>query len=784
MRKFIFILAVTAVAAASCAREPFEAVVPALETVRFHISSEDTKAFLTSDYKISWEAGKDKVSIFAKTDNCPFSVTTNGESFWVEGTLSSQQSNYYALYPYDPNATNSTGFLTTTIPSEQKAIRDQFSNILAVAGTKTDELHFQNCVTLVEADLQTDGVRSISFRGNDGELIAGTVRIAVSVKDDTAPVTTVIKGYKEVSISDGGAVLPKGKYYLAVIPQVFRRGVTVTLKGDAGEAVKFTTNSVEAGRSKRLRTGALDMVLSGADESFCLYYDDGEQSGSIAPGQERTLIYSYSGRTCINYSVKSASGFTREISGEGISGGFDASSGSVNLLPVAGNGGTNANNARLLAAAVRGSENSPVDLSTDNNNTLGAGLSGVNTANCYIVRAPGWYSLPLVYGNAIKGGKTNSAAYTASGSGATVLPVLVNGSGAPITGPYINGAASARLEWQDALGLVADEVKLSGNRIIFRIPQATIREGNAVLSALDASGTVLWSWHIWVTGATDSELQPVTVTNKDGNSYSFMRLNLGWVTPYSAGISYPSRSTKVKLTENGSGKVIEFTLLQTGGELPANELGNCPFFQWGRKDPFVSGDGTIVTDDSGNFRKKTWYTSSRRDTTGTRAALLGNGFAAFIKNPSVYNVSSGGDNAYVNAWNGSQSALGSTKTIVKTVYDPSPAGYCLPPIVAWNAFSLSNTEGAFNNGWTFYSKPGKTGETTFYPAAGSMSTSNSTSTSVFASLRNIGVQCSYWSGNPNQMNSAYYLYSTASTVNTNYGSNRQYVYPIRSVKEQ
>ncbi|MDY5237317.1 hypothetical protein, partial [Bacteroides helcogenes] len=34
-----------------------------------------------------------------------------------------------------------------------------------------------------------------------------------------------------------------------------------------------------------------------------------------------------------------------------------------------------------------------------------------NTANCYVVSASGYYSFPLVYGNAIKDGTTNTLAY-------------------------------------------------------------------------------------------------------------------------------------------------------------------------------------------------------------------------------------------------------------------------------------------------------------------------------------------------------------------------------------
>ena len=779
---------------------------PEVTTHSFKVSSEGTKSYLTDDYNICWEAGKDMVSIFSKTSNYRFKARETGVETVIAGNILETTSRYYAVYPYDPDATNSTGFVTTTLPERQKAVANQYSNILAVGSTQTDVIFFRNCVTLIEVDLQTDGVKTVSLRGNNGELIAGTVRISIPSSGDKEPVTTVISGSKEVYLADEeGKALEKGLYYLAVIPQYFSKGVTITLSGDGGSAVRQSLNPVTAERSKRLPTGPLDVKLIPADAGFSLSFDDGLRSGTIYPGDNRTLLYTYSGTSNFNYKVRSGGSFTQQVFFDGsetpaadfaarIGDGFNSASGTVDIKPCQSSGGYNANVARLQSASSRGLREQPVDLSTDNNNTLGAGLNGTNTANCYIVRAPGWYSFPLVYGNAIKNGSANSGAYAPASSSSSMMTPFVDSFGNSISSPYISDAASVRLEWQDALGLIGT-TELAGNgdgsKIVFEVPGETIREGNAVISALDAHGRVLWSWHIWVTGAVDSDLSPITVTNKAGSSYRYMRINLGWVAPYDTPLVYPERSTKVRLTEDGSGKVIEFTLLQLGAALPANELGNCPFFQWGRKDPFVSSDGTQYGDNGApapdntvNFRKKTWFTGDRRDTVGTRAALLGNDHAAFIRNPSVYNVTSGGDNKYVNAWNATQDKLGSTDTIVKTVYDPCPVGFCLPPISAWSAFSTSNTSGEFTFGWNFHTMPDKGGETLFFPACGSMSTSNNTSTSVFGALRSVGYQCSYWTGNVNQLNAGYYLYSTATAVNTNYGANRQYVYPIRPAMEQ
>ena len=781
-----------------------------------------TKSYLNDHYQIVWERGADKVSLFLKTDNNCLTATTTGTTTYLEkaGELAGTTSKWaYALYPYDADATHSTGTITTTLPVAQKAIPNQYSNIIAVgasdlSGSTPTPIHFQTCVTLVEVDLQTDGVKTISLRGNNGETLAGTLRMTVPSADDKVPDPTIVNGLKEVSLSDNGKVLAKGKYYLAIAPQEFPKGLRIILKGDAFETEKLTTNPVSAIRGKRLITGALDLQTVPTDSGFSLTYDDGDQSGILYPGASKTFVYSYSGINAFRYKLTSdLSDLSIQYSLDG--GAWQATSGGrlavdmtadgslLNLLPTTCTGGTNANNERLQNAAERGSKAEPVDLSTDNNSLFGLPLSGVNTANCYVVQAPGWYSFPLVYGNAIKNGSANTQAYNPGTSGKG-LATFVGADGQAITSPYINNgsqkAVRARLEWQDVAGLVADEVSLvgSGNsadKIVFQVPQAFIREGNALISALAADGSVIWSWHIWVSGAASTDFAPVTLTNANNTDFPFMRINLGWVAPYATPLVYPGRETKVRVKQVTSGKEIVFTLLQTGASLPENELGNCPFYQWGRKDPFVAVDGKLYpgeTAGSVQGKKKTWYNASRRDTIGTRALQLGESLAAFISNPTVYNVDSKGDNKYSNLWHATRDAFVSPATkaensipTVKTIYDPCPVGACLPPIGAWSGLKKDNVSADFNHGFHFYTRAEKQGERTWYPALGSLSTSNQTSTKIYANVQNFGISISYWSANANLATSGYYLSCyNGGAVNISYGSYRQYVYPIRPGIEQ
>lgn len=821
MKKLYIYLLAAAAAVVSCAKENF--VEPSENNFRIAVAeTAPTKSYLNDHYQIVWERGADKVSLFLKTDNNCLTATTTGTTTYLEkaGELAGTTSKWaYALYPYDADATHSTGTITTTLPAAQKAIPNQYSNIIAVgasdlSGSTPTPIHFQTCVTLVEVDLQTDGVKTISLRGNNGETLAGTLRMTVPSADDKVPDPTIVNGLKEVSLSDNGKVLAKGKYYLAIAPQEFPKGLRIILKGDAFETEKLTSNTVTATRGKRLIAGALDLQTVPTDSGFSLTYDDGDQSGILYPGASKTFVYSYSGINAFRYKLTSDlpdlsiqysldGGAWQATSGGRLAVDMTADGSLLNLLPTTCTGGTNANNERLQNAAERGSKAEPVDLSTDNNSLFGLPLSGVNTANCYVVQAPGWYSFPLVYGNAIKNGSANTQAYNPGTSGKG-LATFVGADGQAITSPYINNgsqkAVRARLEWQDVAGLVADEVSLVGSgssadKIVFQVPKAFIREGNALISALAADGSVIWSWHIWVSGAASTDFAPVTLTNANNTDFPFMRINLGWVAPYATPLVYPGRETKVRVKQVTSGKEIVFTLLQTGASLPENELGNCPFYQWGRKDPFVSVDGKIYpgeTEGSVQGRKKTWYNNFRRDTIGTRALQLGESLAAFISNPTVYNVDSKGDNKYSNLWHATRDAFVSPATkaensipTVKTIYDPCPVGACLPPIGAWSGLKKDNVSADFNHGFHFYTRADKQGELTWYPALGSLSTSNPTSTKIYANVQNFGISISYWSANANLATSGYYLSCyNGGAVNISYGSYRQYVYPIRPGIEQ
>lgn len=112
------------------------------------------------------------------------------------------------------------------------------------------------------------------------------------------------------------------------------------------------------------------------------------------------------------------------------------------------------------------------------------------TANCYVASLAGQtYRFPA---NVMGNGATTPATpgYAGAGSADGIVP-------APLA------PASAGLLWQTAPNLLLD-VKLRGTEVYFTTNGTageTLSEGNAVIAVFDASGNILWSWHIWVTAA-------------------------------------------------------------------------------------------------------------------------------------------------------------------------------------------------------------------------------------------------------------------------------------------
>lgn len=347
------------------------------------------------------------------------------------------------------------------------------------------------------------------------------------------------------------------------------------------------------------------------------------------------------------------------------------------------------------------------DLSTQ------GGATQMNTANCYVINAPGKYSLPLVYGNAIKNGQPNTSAYESPAASADdILKNLVNHAGNPITDPYIYNNVgcepdNATLVWQDSRNLVTNvDLSADMHSLTFEVSKENIAQGNAVIAVRNSKNEILWSWHIWVTDYVpgkeadkDAPMKDKVVTNNKNDNYTFMAVYLGYCGNTEK--YYEGRSVKVRFEQEGTGETqtIEFTQTQHS---VSYDNWNVPYYQWGRKEPMLPAQGHNQIPIN-----KTWYDAAGRSSTSwtySKADVdeIWEAIPSCIKNPGkMIKVSVWKVYLYRNLWNASPN----DNSVVKTVYDPSPVGYHIPPRNAFNGFTYDGKGYYSDDSWPKFNSP-------------------------------------------------------------------------------
>ena len=169
--------------------------------------------------------------------------------------------------------------------------------------------------------------------------------------------------------------------------------------------------------------------------------------------------------------------------------------------------------------------------------TIPVNLSERGTSNSYIVSDSGIYSFDAsVIGNGSAGIIPNAAFHTSD----------------PSISP-----ASVELLWEDISGIISGLAYNSDEKRISFMSHGV--EGNALVAAKDANGTILWSWHIW---CTDTPAEHIYI-NHQNQYFRVLDRNLG-------------------ATRADRG---------TGGEDWMDAVGL--HYQWGRKDPLINNCATI-----------------------------------------------------------------------------------------------------------------------------------------------------------------------------------------------
>lgn len=409
----------------------------------------------------------------------------------------------------------------------------------------------------------------------------------------------------------------------------------------------------------------------------------------------------------------------------------------------------------------------PIDLSKRN-----GGLNVRNTANCYVVNKTGWYSIPLYYGNTVKGDVEIDTPYIYNGgvahkehecsdipNGYEALTHFVDYKNKPITKAKIDGAYDATLVWVDAYNIMSnDEVELRtiGGEpyIVFHIIQEDLQQSNGIVAVRDSNGDIIWSWHIWVSeywvddnlvlnrNMVDCDVWVDEFHEEETvpvESFTVAPRNLGWCDAKNVG--YLKRVGKIKFEQNRPNKegvakeayTHSLNLLQRG-HLIEYWIGNNTYYQWGRKDPMVgfinnlhkvknnygpmqydiadAGEGAEIGIDE-SIKHPHYLYIRKNENSGTWTPPISTSNDWLDRKLNYYNLwnnyKGDGDLTRPNPGGGSISWAepGQPNTpihnvtfaysAVKTVYDPSPAGFVVPPSTFFNVFVKGRVRAEYTN---------------------------------------------------------------------------------------
>ena len=465
-------------------------------------------------------------------------------------------------------------------------------------------------------------------------------------------------------------------------------------------------------------------------------------------------------------------------------------------------------NKDLQNATPLGTASAPYNLS----NSTGA-ATVQNTANCYVISAPGYYMIPLVYGNAIKNGQTNTSAYKSTAPNTTlvfgspknntdvILHNFVDHDSKVITDPWIektnnkanNGVNGAEITWSDENNLVTLPGSpiyhdASGNAYVkFEVKKENLKSGNTVIS-VKKGNTILWSWHLWF--APKTALDEIPVTNAQNKVYKFTNEPLGWKPTKWIATSYSApRTVKIKVEQtianNGTKQVGVITITQ---DAYIERRGTATYYQWGRNNAFPGTDatlpqGSIVKGNNQIHMNNKIQFPNYFFTTNFVGGLI-DPYDGLTKYHYFYNLWSMNNNL-----RGDKNAP-NTIEVVKTIYDPCPVGFNVPTNGAFSGFTTNgknegpmNVDGTnvkatydLNTGHLFWTNSSKT-ETIYFPATGFRDAKDD----KINEANNFG---DYWSADPQDYNNGCVMGFSYDKVYPLFVNIRTFGFAVRPVAEK
>lgn len=246
MKKIIFTFAAMAVLV-SCQKENGPKLKDGTYTYSFDASQEEVIGTRTViDGNVSKWSGKEAVRVIgADNSNYYFETEIQGDpvanaTFTYTGEqefkgFGDDSRTFYAVYPYgSSNLTVDNDTQTISgikVPTTQTAVEGSYDVMAPVAvaySTDGKTLAFKNVTALVKFQVLIEGVTSVTFSGNNGEIVSGEGSVSYN---DGAPKFTPAegKGNTYVELTCEGGFKTGMDYYLSILPNDFTKGFKIEL---------------------------------------------------------------------------------------------------------------------------------------------------------------------------------------------------------------------------------------------------------------------------------------------------------------------------------------------------------------------------------------------------------------------------------------------------------------------------------------------------------------------------------------------------------------------------
>ena len=499
-----------------------------------------TKTSMDENNNILWSEGDQLVAFMKTTLGRKYQIqeeyvgsTTGGFSRVTEESSGddlesgNELSHNVVLYPYastscmknDGNETSNSYKVNLNLPEIQTYAVGSFGNgsFPMIAVSSSNELLFKNICGGIKLQFKgEDKIKSIKLESIGGEKISGKATV-IGYADETVPTTIMAEeAVSSVTLDCGDGVQLSDEpttFIISVPPVVFESGMKITVTDTDGISRELTNTSKNTVKRSTLltfpvitytQTGVFELA-EGTLTSYEVKAEGGTIEITVVTNQDYQVVIPENAAEWITIAE------TRVLREETI------------ILNVTENATPEARSAEVHIATAENITLQTITISQeagiDFANAIDLSMSG--SANSYIVSETGVYKFPAVKGN--------SSESVGTVESVEVLWESFGTSTKPSAGDLVKSASYFH------------------GFVVFSTAN-TFAEGNAVIAAKDASGTILWSWHIWLTNKPADEIY-------DNNAGIMMSRNLG-----------STGSSKYGL-----------------------------YYQWGRKDPFsYSGKSTIT----------------------------------------------------------------------------------------------------------------------------------------------------------------------------------------------